>query len=257
MPSLSETQAAFRLAVVDRAAATPAMLVAPVPTSGRLAIYRRHHREALVRHLAGRFPTVEWLLGTTRFVGLAEPFIRTSPPSVPCMAEYGEGFAAALQHHGLASELPYLADVARLDWMLGHAAVSISLPQLAITALGAWPGDRLPDLRLVLQPGAGYLHSSWPVDDLVRVRLDERVPDRLPFSASAVALEVRGARGEFGIGRLDRPEFVFRAALRAGATLGAALEDGLATNPEFDVPAALATLFAAGLVVDILSPVSE
>lgn len=257
MPSLSETQAAFRLAVVDRTGVTPAMLVAPAPTAGRLAIYRRHHRESLIRHLAGRFPTVEWLLGTVRFVALAEPFIRTSPPSVPCMAEYGEGFAAALEHDGLGSEIPYLADVARLDWMLGHAAVSIGLPPLPITALGTWPADRLPDLRLVVQPGAGYLHSEWPVDDLVRVRLDERVPDRLEFSALPVALEVRGARGEFGIGRLDRAEFAFRAALRTGATLGAALEIGLSTDPEFDVPTALGALFAAGLVVDILPPDAE
>ncbi len=257
MPSLSETQAAFRLAVVDRTGLTPTMLVAPAPTAGRLAIYRRHHHESLIRHLAGRFPTVEWLLGTARFVALAEPFIRTSPPGVPCMAEYGEGFAAALDHHGLAGELPYLADVARLDWMLGHAAVAISLPPLPITALGTWPADRLPDLRLVIQPGAGYLHSTWPVDDLVRVRLDERVPDRLEFTALPVALEVRGARGEFGIGRLDRAEFAFRAALRAGATLGAALEAGLSTNPGFDVPTALGALFAAELVVDILPPDAE
>ncbi len=257
MPSLSETQAAFRLAVTDRAVATPAMLVAPAPAAGRLEIYRRHHRESLVRHLAGRFPTVEWLLGTARFMGLAEPFIRTSPPGAPCMAEYGAGFSAALEHPDVAIWLPYLADVARLDWMLGDAAISLGLPAMAITALSAWPADRLPDLRLQLEPGARYLRSDWPVDDLVRVRLGEGAPDRLHFNALSVGLEVRGARGEFGIGRLEQGEFAFRTALCGGVALGAAIENALATDPEFDVPTALGALFARGLVVDILSPDAE
>lgn len=257
MPSLSETQAAFRLAVVDRTAATPAMLLAPAPVEGRLAIYRRHHRESLVRHLAGRYPTVEWLLGTARFVGLAEQFIHTSPPSVPCMAEYGAGFSAGLEHHDVAASLPYLADVGRLDWMLGDAAVAISLPPLAITALSEFPGDRLPDLGLRLQPGAHYLRSGWPVDDLVRIRLGDGPPDRLEFNALPVALEVRGARGQFGIGRLEPAESAFRSALCGATTLGAAIENALATDSEFDVPTALGALFAAGLVVDILPPDAE
>ncbi len=257
MPSLSETQAAFRLAVTDRATPTPAMLVAPAPAAGRLEIYRRHHRESLVRHLAGRFPTVEWLLGTGRFIRLAETYVRASPPSAPCMAEYGAGFAAALEHPEIAGGLPYLADVARLDWMLGDAAISIGMPAVAITELTAWPVERLPDLGLRLQPGAAYLLSEWPVDDLVRIRLSEGPPDQRRFDALPVALEVRGARGAFGIGRLDRATFAFRAALCAGATLGAAIETAHAADPEFDVPTALGALFATGLVADILSPDAE
>jgi len=257
MPSLSETQAEFRLALVANDAAMPATLVAPAPLAGRLAIYRRHFREALIRHLAGRFPTVEWLLGTDRFVSLAEPFIRTSPPSAPCMAEYGAGYATALEHPDLAGSLPYLADTARLDWMLGDAAVAIDLPHIPITALAAWPADRLPDIRLRLQPGAGYVRSGWPIDDLVRIRLDEEPPKRLEFNAFPVALEIRGARGQFRIGRIDGADFAFRYALRDGATLGAAIEQALTSDPEFDVSAALGALFAEGLVVEILLPGTE
>jgi len=257
MPSLSETQARFRLAVVDNASATPSMLVATAATAGRLAIYTRHYREALVRHLAGRFPTVEWLLGTTRFVAIAEPFVRTSPPTAPCMAEYGAGFAIALQHCEVARPLPYLGDVARLDWILGDVAVAIDLPPVTITTLAAWSPDRLPDLGLCLQPGTAYLRSNWPVDDLVRIRLGEGPPETLEFNTFQVALEVSGARGQFRIGRMDRAELEFRSALRAGATLGTAIEAALSNDPEFDASAALGELFAAELVVEILPPGAE
>ncbi len=257
MPSLSETQAEFRRAVVDGAVPTPAMLIAPAPAGLRLAIYRRHHRESLIRHLAGRHPTLDWLVGTPRFVALAEQFIRSTPPSAPCMAEYGDGFPAWLEEQAPVGLPPYLADTARLDWLLGNAAVAIDGPALAIDALSAWPADRLPDLGLRLQPGAGYLRSGWPIDDLVRIRLDNRATEQLEFMASPVRLEIRGARGQFGIHRLDEAEFRFRAGLRSGASLGAAIEGGLSADPEFDVASAIATLFATGLVAGVASPDME
>ena len=65
MPSLSETQAAFREAVTGAPPeALLARLRAPADPVLRLDIYRRHHRESFRRHLRGRYPTLEWLLGT-------------------------------------------------------------------------------------------------------------------------------------------------------------------------------------------------
>lgn len=256
MPSLAETQSAFRLAVVDRDHPTPPMLVAPASATARLAIYRRHHFDSLVRHLTRRFPTVEWLLGTQRFIALAKPFIRLSPPKAPCMAEYGEDFADFLKG-APGGTPPYIADIARLDWLLGNAAITVEAPPVVITALSAWPADRLPDLRLKLQPGVGYLASGWPIDDLVRIRLNESQPEQLEFIQCAVALEVRGARGQFGIGRLDRAEYEFRSALATGTVLRAAIEQALAADLEFDVSGALAALFAANLVADVLPTAVE
>ena len=64
MPMLCELQAHFRDAVVG---GPPDGLIAalscPADAAERLAIYRRHHRESFRRHLRGRYPTVEWLIG--------------------------------------------------------------------------------------------------------------------------------------------------------------------------------------------------
>lgn len=257
MLSLSDVQAQFRAAVVTPDAAIPAMLRAPAPIAGRLEIYRRHFREALVRHIAGRFPTIEWLVGSDRLRPLAEQFTRVAPPTAPCMAEYGAGFIAALKDEAVIRHLPYLGDVAELDWMLGDVSVAISKPALDISALAKFPANQLPDLGLHLQLGVRYLASAWPVDDLVRIRLSEQYPQTLDFAPMNVALEISGARGQFQIRRLDQPVMKFRAALARGATLGDAMSDGLATDPEFDVSLALATIFAEGLVVAVISSTED
>ena len=248
MPSLAETQAQFRRAVVASAAAPPAVLCAPADVAGRLAIYRRNYREGLTRHLRGRFPTVEWLLGSSRVGDLAEVFLRSSPPAAPCLAEYGRDFVTFVASNQGTRTLPYLEDVALLDWHLGDVSVAVDAPALAITVLSRRHPDSLPDLRLTLQPGLRYLRSSWPVDDLVRIRLSEQAPEQLVFSPAPVALELRGARGQFRIDRLAPAVFRFRESVGRGETLGAAIQRGIEADPDFDVSSALAALFAEGLV---------
>ena len=253
MLSLSESQARFRAAVMSPSAEVPDMLCAPVPVGKRFEIYRRHHRQSLTRHIAGRYPTVEWLLGSVRMLEVTERFVSASPPVSACMAEYGAGFAAALVADAATAALPYLGDVAALDWLLGEVSIAIDRPALAITALAALPSERLPDFGLELQPGLRFLRSAWPVDDLVRLRFGDGPPETLAFGPLAVELELRGARGRFQIGRLDPAVGRFRTSLAAGETLAAAMAQGVAAAPDFDPATALARLFAEGLVVAIVT----
>jgi hypothetical protein len=245
--TLADAQASFRQALIAPDGAPPAMLVAPVAAAARFAIYRRHFREALVRHIAGRFPTVEWLLGSPRLWALADEFVRVSPPATPCMAEYGDAFITVLEHQSPA----YLRDVAELDWHLGTVAVAISRPAIAIAALGAIAPEQLADSILTLQPGLHHFRSAWPIDDLVRVRLGGDAPAQLAFTLNPVALEVHGARGQFRITRLASGAYAFRAAAAAGASLAEAAECGAAAQTDFDVSSALAQLFADGLVTGV------
>lgn len=258
MPSLAETQAGLRRAIVAPETATVAlsMLAAPRGARRRLEIYQRHYHESLSRHLLGRFPTVEWLLGSDRMRALVDAFIRITPPKAPCMAEYGVDFTNLIAWDHGTHNLPYLEDVAWLDWHLGDVAVAVDRRPIEIGVLQAVEPDHLPDLTMTLQSGTRYLRSGWPVDDLVRVKLSENAPDRLTFNPAPVALEIRGSRGRFGIRRLDTPTFKFRSAISQGQPLGFAAQGGLDSDPEFDVPLGLASLFAGGSVVAVDLPAS-
>ncbi|MDP1730397.1 MAG: DNA-binding domain-containing protein [Devosia sp.] len=258
MSSLAETQATLRRAIVapEVAEAVLPMLAAPRGARRRLAIYQRHYHESLGRHLLGRFPTVEWLLGSQRMRALVDAFIRVSPPKAPCMAEYGVEFTNFIAWDRSTHNLPYLEDAAWLDWHLGDVAVAVDRPPLQVAALRAFPQDRLPDLAMTLQAGTRYLGSGWPVDDLVRVKLSENAPGQLTFNPVPVALEIRGSRGRFDVGRLDPATFKFRSAIGQGKPLGVAMQRALETDPEFDVPHGLASLFADGLVVAVSDPAS-
>ena len=255
MPSLAESQSILRHAIAGHdATEVPSMLTAPGGAASRFFIYRRHYRASLASHIRGRFPTVEWLLGSVRMLALAEQFACETPPSAPCMAEYGGDFVACLARSEALRELPYMDKVALLDWHLGDVAVAIDYPALAITGLRYREPDQLLDLLLALQPGVRYLDAGWPVDDLLRVRLGDRAPEQLDFEPSPVALQIRGARGRFGVSRIDTGTLRFRVALSLGRSLGDAAGLALDADRSFDVSHGLAAIFAEGLVIRADNP---
>lgn len=251
MRSLAETQTLFRHAIAGRSARQVLpLLTAPGEPLERLEIYRRHYRESFRRHLRGRYPTLEWLLGTDAIIDLADALLREHPPRAPSLAEYGAELIDLIAQRRDRQPL-WLSDVARLDWHLGCLSVEVEAPPLAIAALAELAPETLLDARLGLQPGLVCMQSGWPIDTLLHLRLGGDPPERLQFEPLSVCLELRGGRGRFAVQRLAPPDYAFRRALHEGRRLGAAAERGLGADSTFDLSFALARLFAEGHVTTI------
>jgi hypothetical protein len=260
MPSLSDLQERVRDAVVG-VPANEAVDLAALLTGGRyplkrLAIHRRHYEASLVTALLEKFPAVTWLVGTSFMTETARTFVRRHPPRAPCIAEYGDGFPGFIDGVTGVEGLPYLRAFAELEWCLSRAAIAVNLPPLAISAF-AEHAETLADLRLMLQPGLHYLTAAWPIDNLIRLYLDETKPDRFVFEPLPAHLEIRGTRGEFQIVRLDAADFCFRSNLARGQCVGMASEAALEIDGAFDPGSALAALVADRLVSAITSADGE
>jgi hypothetical protein len=117
---------------------------------------------ALITALAERFPAVRRLTGTAFFDATASAYLRAHPPRSPVIADLGGDFPAFLAHFPPAASLPYLPDVARLEWLRGrayHAADADGLPpdDVARQAEGA-NGDPV----FILHPSLHLFRSDWP-----------------------------------------------------------------------------------------------
>ncbi len=87
---------------------------ATVPTR-RFAVYRNNVVVGLAKVLKSRFPVVWKIVGEEFFTAMALVFVKEQPPRSPLLATYGDEFPAFIAAFGPARELPYLADVARLE----------------------------------------------------------------------------------------------------------------------------------------------
>ena len=111
-------QSDFAAALLDPDVAAPDGLVAwnGSDPAHRFAVYRNNVTSALSDVLADSFPVTQQLVGEAFFRALAQVFVRAHPPRTRVLAHYGHELPEFVAQFPPAAGLPYLADVARLEW---------------------------------------------------------------------------------------------------------------------------------------------
>ena len=252
MPLLAETQGEFRHAVAAPDRAVFLDLVAPTAIDNRLAIYRRHYREGLSRHIRGRFPTVEWLLGSTRMVDARRALRRrlAAEGTLPCRIR---ARFRGLHRQGHRGDGLALCRRPRFARLASRRRVGSGRP-----AGARYRAPRGMRPRPVARPCADTavrapLSRRGLADRRSGPHPDERCGPRQARLHAARRSHSRCAvpAAQFGIRRLEPVTGRFRREIAAGQSLGAAAERALAEDPAFDISTALASLFAEGLVTSL------
>lgn len=164
MPDLASFQQAFARALTTEGQAAPPF------RSQAFAVYRNTSARGAVEALRAAHPTVDMLLGEEMFTQVALDYRRERSPASPVLSEYGAGFPAYLARQPWTCELPYLADVARLDrlWLECFlAADNVPLPPEAFRAEPA---------RIMLHPAARF---AWLETPAMTIWQAHRDPDEL------------------------------------------------------------------------------
>lgn len=133
--------------------------------AARYAVYRNNVVISLIDALADAFPVVRQLVGEDFFHAMAREYVRLRPPTSPVMAFYGGDFPNFIADFEAAACLPYLADVARLEWAYVcafHAADADGLPISALADLMSQP-ERLAITRLRFAPAVHLIRSNHAV----------------------------------------------------------------------------------------------
>src|SRR5476651_119238 len=203
----------------------------------RLAIHRHHIARSLANALAGTFPTVQALVGADFFRRIAGAFVARHPPTQPVLAEYGSDFAGFLAAEEAMHGLPYLADMARLDWALN---VAFHSPR----SLGADLAGVLPEALLskvlTLVPGAALVRSRYPIDRIWTASQPGASDVEVDLAEGPANLLVLPA----GFVHLGEGEAAFVAAVAQGLSLEVASRAGFTAESSFELSPCFARLFA-------------
>lgn len=127
---------------------------APRFRSQAFAVYRNTSARGAVEALRATYSTVNQLLGDDGFTQVALEYRSERLPAGPVLSDYGADFAEFLARQPWTCELPYLADVARLDrlWLESFlAAGAETLPK-------SFGGQS----RIMLHPAARFAWLATP-----------------------------------------------------------------------------------------------
>jgi hypothetical protein len=253
-------QAGFANALRDRLAPCPAGLRAwnGSDPAARLAVYRNNVWASLIDALADGFPVTRALVGADFFRAMAQCFIAAQLPRSALLAEYGADFPDFIAGFAPADSVPYLADVARLEWLrvrAYHAAdvdpVAPDRLQLALSqpdTLGQW--------GLRLHPSLSVLTSDYAVVALWAAHQGVGELGAVDPSQAETALVLRAGL-EVEVIRLAAGAADFIRQVLAGARLGAAVEQAMARAADFDFSEMLALLLRNGAITDLVAPEQE
>jgi Putative DNA-binding domain len=245
---MSGTLAQFQDAFVDALFGTAPRdeRVARVFDQAGFAVYRNTVFKGCIDALQANFPAVARLVGEEWFRAAAAAYVPASPPADARLVLYGADFPAFLAAFEPARELPYLADVARLDrlWVESHVAHEDALVDAAaISALSAGELE-----RAVLRPHAA---ARWIWFDAVPAYTIWRANREECAISADLVWQAEGAlltrpRGEVTWRALSAAGNVFLEASAAGQPFETAAQRALDAQPHADLGAIVGEMLAAG-----------
>ena len=246
--ALRDLQAAFAAHVTggDRADLVAAVAGDTIPAAARLNVYRHHVFESLGTALAATFSTVLALVGTDFFRDLARAFVRHALPLQPVLSEYGADFPAFITGYQAARNLPYLADVGRLDWALNLAFHAPLGGRLKAEDLSAVPVERLPSMAIALAVGAVLVSSRYPLDRIWAASQPGATSETVDLNSGAANLLVLRRPDDAGFVSLSAGEAAFVAALAEAMSLEQAAGRAFEADPAFELSTSFARLLALG-----------
>jgi hypothetical protein len=191
------------------------------PSAPRFEIHRRHFIRSLTASLEKTFPAVVNLVDTRFFGFAADAFIRQHPPTTPCLFEFGAALPGFIEAFPACASLPYLGDVARLEWAMHSVFHADDFSNEA----------KFPAVRLFA--------SQWPVDAIWRVAMGRSV-DPVDMNAGKAWVLVYRDDWEVKFESLSEASFAFHTIALHQGEVSAALSAARKRDPNFDEQKAFA-----------------
>jgi hypothetical protein len=213
-----------------------------------LSVYRNNTQLGLTEALREGYPVVNKLIGNDCFNQFARDFIRQHSPTAGCLLAFGKQLPEFIAGYPTLATLPYLADVARLEWYWHEAFHEADAKALSIQDLTKIDSAQYPDLSLQLQLSARLLASAYPVLDIWLSNQDGYAGNGLiELNQGGNRILINRPDLDVLMYRLAESEYQFLLALQQALPLAEAATNALNVDNTFDILAVLQRWFARGL----------
>ncbi|MGQ0741060.1 MAG: HvfC/BufC N-terminal domain-containing protein [Alphaproteobacteria bacterium] len=237
MPPLREFQSDMtRYLISPPGPEVPDSLLALLPRGRiqdekRFAVYKNNVYSRLVDALRDSFPAVERLVGEEFFRYAAVEYVSHTPPRTGTLLTYGESFSEFLATFMPAKSVPYLSDVARLEYLYLESYHAPDVPPVFALPAAADP-ERV---WLSLHPSARLMTSPFQVSRIWELNRGDAEFGSITLSPPREYLLIIRPAREVEVRRLSLGAY---AALRAMANGGSIAEaqreaEGAASNFNF------------------------
>ena len=222
-----------------------------IPAQERIDFHSNSGVSSFRGTLRAVYPVVERLVGANFFACAADAYRDAHPSASGNLNLVGEHFADFVDTWTATGELPYLADIARLEWRIEQSFQAADRASLSVHDFAAVPLERHEKLKFELHPSCRLLASEWPIHYIWRANQPGApVGLTMDLRRRKLYLLIRRQAQTVVIETLDRGDFSMLNLLATGHAFDDARRSAIATQSDFDLAAFLQRHVAAGVFAE-------
>jgi hypothetical protein len=218
------------------------------------AVYRNTVTKSCVDTLHANFPAVARLVGDDWFRAAAAVYVARERPREASLLAYGAGFPAFLASFPPAADVPYLADVARVDRIWTESHVAADAPSLRALDLVGIDTGVLARSVLAVHPAARWawfphapICTFWSAN-----RYETTMEPAMPWRGQGVLLTRPADVVEWT--EIDLAACSLLDACAAGRSVEDAMQAALGADGDANVARVVAALLNAGAASRLVAP---
>lgn len=224
----------------------------------QITIYRNSIIGCMINALRQTYPVCDQLVGDQFFDAMATQFIYQQPSQSPDLGDYGAPFADFISAFKPTAELPYLADIARLEWAWKQAFSAVDHRGLDLQAvaqlLAQLDEQQQQILRFQLPPGSSLIESAYPIAKIWQMNQDDDDSDgAIDLSAGGDKLLVWRQDFDMRIDRLNSAQWRFLSAIQQDRPF-IDICDSFADDPLVAIETLMPACVQQGWIADIRLP---
>ncbi len=215
----------------------------------RLDVYREGYPARILEALREAYPAIANICGEGSFANLVRRYLRACDVSASSLNDIGRQLPAHCTRDPLAANLPFLADLARLEWAVLCAFHSRQRDPIDAASFSTWDMSDWERAIFSFQPSLAIVHSAWPIRDLWQSRQIPRTEIDIDLTDRPQSVLVRRSGYEVDCDLLPDAHAIVLESLLGGSTLATAMASlAECAGSEEDPARMFATWLAAGAI---------
>lgn len=187
----------------------------------RFEIYRQSWRAGALKALAKVYPVCQQLVGKNYFQKMTEDYIDRYPSLSPTLYDYGAYLAEYLVNTLYSRELPYLMDVARLEWAIYTVLLGPENTLFDSEALSRVSEEQHSQICFYRRQNSVLYYGRFPVDRIWETnQVDFVGNDRVDLEEGEVYLFIYRSGYDLRIDRLNAFQWSLLDLLTGDLCLG-------------------------------------
>tara|TARA_R110001583_G_scaffold195499_1_gene374343 strand:+ start:3607 stop:4362 length:756 start_codon:yes stop_codon:yes gene_type:complete len=186
----------------------------------RLQVYRNSFIMGVTEALAITYQYTHALVGEDFFNSVSRAFILNNPPVENNIMTYGFGFDQYLKSLPQLSEMPYICEMARFEWLLEQTSnTALDEATFDVSQLALVPENELAKIKFQIPTQIALFESEQNISHLYKMLITDSVEETDLNKACYVALN-KQPDFRIEIIALQQSEFLLLQQINEGKALG-------------------------------------